>query len=1610
MTRNPPPAAPDDLIARAVGVQFSHHPTLVSVSAQWLTVAIQQAYPTLAINLAITKVGIPNAMGGWDLRYLLNVALDHLRGRGAPDFAPRNQREYFLTQNAPHPLVPGGEHAPPIDMRVIERIIRELPAIVPLAFQQALLSYWEREVAVGVNRWRWLAQWLSSNLFSTAVEPSSSGTVRTLLKQIIDYPDRLDREQAMKTSAAHVYLLETTLVREGRSYRLLTPDLLVMQASQTLVCDLSGAIEVFASRDEFERYWHQKISRQLVADRISWQCYEPNGNVFEAQAGVVLDQQLENVAAIQLPDVSRHTELELEYDALTDPSCLFVQPTAPASRRSARSLDDLPGWLKEAPVTQRLAYRAHLLELAGTHAEAPGRSFLDGVDTLRTFAARALRAQMSIDQPLAPGYNPDEVELTFAVAAGYPGGAGIVRRISISLTEFALKNLAGKPAGTLTVRHTGGQLIQEWTTPDYLLGLVQRVDIGKTYPEYLKRLLLSDGDDARQRQRLFCDQLRVQLPLQALGFAIQGQHGFTEQGYRYIAALMQRSDTERVVQGRHIVIRSLALLRRSGAVPDVVSNMFVIESQDLQPGPVVLYRPLYPDVMTQFPDRGALFAAIAEPGVLQDSVLTWLNDGARPLYAHGGFNQPHILRFNLGAEFDRLTLPGPATLAGDNGSEELLQHQGNGQLLSFLFGEHARALVDLADRESVSNAESRWAVLLEGAGLLLNSLLLPLLRGPALSIAWLWMLAQSLSRDIPALQGPDSRARTLAWVDLLSSLGLTLLHSIPRPASNLPRMQAEPLTMAPGLAAWRRAPGVTVAMDQPVAHPTTIALPDVPVAEGRTQFDFAFSNALNQLSNSQRAQLEHFKLPRPAALPAPIESGALQGLYRIERHLYAHIDNALYRVRQDTAGVLILDPQHPSRTGPWLRRDAEGRWSLDLAPKLRGGAPGDRIKAQRQKNRQAQQTMKAAQAQLSQGVARLAAAMTQRFETVKTQRDLYLAARTKLQNWWTLLAANTEQTKVAFLSQQHAQQLAVCEALKSSLEDALAAFSSEVDVLIKARRDLIRAIKPADAVLESSEFESARSNEYGAISAVQLLTHNLHLMMAMDSSTSPQGEPLLSMTRRVNLQRPADTPQAYQAMIPRLADMAEREEQLLKDTTALEATLTEHAQDSARGLNESRAFIRALPTQEMASAMNVVLNNLDLLKTLSIDTLKLTDAPQVQYFYQVMDEQNLRLASISHIALRTYAHFSALDRKAVLTTLIERYSTVERAARVLVEIEPALARAVYHARFVERLEQVRRAAESDLAGLIREEEGLPATVKAPTLREPRRSSQRVVKTQRRGALIGEVRAAQANEPMPVLEVRDPFNQQTIASFIEHPDEGVWKELVVAQPIKPVPAAKQRSLATLKQVAARLIEQGRELERSIVYQMRKLQEPSRREQVAPVDWDTMLTQQANKLTQVIDEIDTDHGARPGVPALLAHYRAEVAGMRGKATDYCSTGYKAQRPTQENVDYLWTHRQVDINLVHRRQPTAVGDYVAEFAVREKNSPTVLWYAHFHYADTEAPNTGYSVAHLKLANQRFLLQKDLVRDAVADDGALLRVIYAPVTPPLDQKLFLGLLGPGG
>ncbi|USW94292.1 hypothetical protein NHF39_23675 [Pseudomonas proteolytica] len=201
---------------------------------------------------------------------------------------------------------------------------------------------------------------------------------------------------------------------------------------------------------------------------------------------------------------------------------------------------------------------------------------------------------------------------------------------------------------------------------------------------------------------------------------------------------------------------------------------------------MLLYRPLYATSLQQYANRAALFEAIAQPGPLQTSVLTWLPDSARPIYDHGGFREPHYLRFGLGSEFAPIRTPPPATLGYAGLNEELQQCLVTGRLMQYLFSEHSRALVDQAERESTSNHESRWQVLMEGASLLFGSLLLPTLRGPAMLVGWLLAMNASFTQAIQTIASDDTSAKEQATIDLLLNVAMLLLDFPPAKAWSVP--------------------------------------------------------------------------------------------------------------------------------------------------------------------------------------------------------------------------------------------------------------------------------------------------------------------------------------------------------------------------------------------------------------------------------------------------------------------------------------------------------------------------------------------------------------------------------------------------------------------------------------------------------------------------------------------------------------------------------------------------------------------------------------------------------------------------------------------------------
>ncbi|WP_348750803.1 dermonecrotic toxin domain-containing protein [Pseudomonas rhodesiae] len=886
---NPAPLLPGAIntAAQAVAAHFAELPDVADVVSQLLSDAIAQRYPSLALDLSATRLATPDGKQ-WVFRPLLSVVQDYLGGHLRLDFSDIGNLSFYLSTHPPRRLRLPGSGRTRLDMQVIEGLIKELADTLPFGLQNALNDFWRNQA--GPRRWRWMAQLLQDTLRIAALRRTDlDPQARQVLDQLVGTPDREQRVARHGAQAVFAYCLETTLRSGERSITLLGPHLVLTHPTNgtpvVLLCSPGGHIEAFPSMDALIQAWGQRQASDYHLDEVLTQRYEPDGDIFDHQAVMILNQQLEQLGALQLPAADGFAALQAHCRQLMDPTAYFLQAPTVSTELLATLRTHLPAGLKNADSTAQAAYRHYSLALASAKQRGGGRTFLTGIPDIQTFTVASLLRELQADAVRLEGaaqadvtaLDPNQLELTFAISAGYPGTVGITQHERMSLTDLAINNLSARPSGEMSITHRAGLTVPSWLTADYLTGsngLIERVDIGLHYPRLLEQQLLASTDEARRRETLFADQLAVQLPLLALELSLRGANGMTRDGARRVAALMALA----VADQQGVVIRHLALLRHPAASPDVVTNMFLIEAQDIASGPHILYRPLYAQALLEFPSREALLEAIASPGEVQNSVLLWMSDSARPVYANGGFRQPHYLRFGQGDEFSPLRTPGPATLSEDGLNDELHQCLITGRLMQYLYSNNARALVAQADRESVSNRESRWKLLLEGGGLLFSGVLYPLLRGPLLLTTWLGNLYSSLQQDIQGLNALDAQTQELASVDLLLNLGLSLFEGPPlpvtaitgavgrRPALPLPRQDAE---------RWPAPP-------MPRIHPGSVALPGVLPGTDTAVLDFSFAQSHLRLTASQRARLNSYSTTPPRPVPAPMASGPSKGLYRFD--------------------------------------------------------------------------------------------------------------------------------------------------------------------------------------------------------------------------------------------------------------------------------------------------------------------------------------------------------------------------------------------------------------------------------------------------------------------------------------------------------------------------------------------------------------------------------------------------------------------------------------------------------------------------------------------------------------------------------------------------------
>lgn len=362
------------------------------------------------------------------------------------------------------------------------------------------------------------------------------------------------------------------------------------------------------------------------------------------------------------------------------------------------------------------------------------------------------------------------------------------------------------------------------------------------------------------------------------------------------------------------------------------------------------------------------------------------------------------------------------------------------------------------------------------------------------------------------------------------------------------------------------------------------------------------------------------------------------------------------------------------------------------------------------------------------------------------------------------------------------------------------------------------------------------------------------------------------------------------------------------------------------------------------------------LQTLKYLTIKDFGAPLFKAFDRVITplQQQVR----THAELNTLA-LSASDRLRVLESLVEHYGSALDGLHGLGIIDVEGLHPAYSARLLKLIEGL---FEEVTQRLAQEVKPVAHTSSQPA-GQPQvmvgRPAKRVIKTRRRGTLIGDL---QSIGNVEIVEVRNEHNQQVLGSYSQQGD--VWVEYVVQTP--PQAPAAPRGLSLVKGEARKLL--------AMLNDHLRRGEHYKKTSRHPQEVQEVLNYEAVRYDKFATELDRAIQAQPENARVPAD-QTLANDMRQAGVRLTELGQTLRKqlclelpPTHGNLEYLLDQRQANVAQLGARIQLSGErrDFIQEYAINDpKGHP--LWYAHFHYPAANTPNADYTAAHLKTREQR-------------------------------------------
>jgi hypothetical protein len=952
-----------------------------------------------------------------------------------------------------------------------------------------------------------------------------------------------------------------------------------------------------------------------------------------------------------------------------------------------------------------------------------------------------------------------------------------------------------------------------------------------------------------------------------------------------------------------------------------------------EPKRVLLYRPLFrQDTVREYSSLAALLEHVRESALFQEGIVEWMDPAVQAIYQNGGFQEPHIAVIGIDP-YSLPEKPAPASLAIELWRNELDDK---------LYEANRKLLIDLADQQSVSNTESRWQRLSEGAWLLFDVLTMAL-RGPVATVAWLGQLLISLEKDLEALEQGNEFARSAAVADLMLNMGMALLHAghtVPADvqATELPRV-SEFL----GPVAQRGAYGEVgvVPVESPLAG--TEAFASRP--ERLLDFSWRGQQGFNWLPHEQRRAIKAMASSISLNGLEPLSSGEAQGLYLVDGSHYAALAGDVYRVEVSAAGVRVIDAHGAS--GPWLAL-VDGAWRVDASIRLPGGMPP-----------------RSAQARLAKRFGELRDAVTaQKLAAEGAQAQFAVLGTEILDLEKRLVTLRVQREKT------HAQEIALPEGdeSRSKLQALIGQFDTriaqwEADMASK-RDDSVRQLElavtadnatlPLLATMKEPKFASLRlTGEWNAslsqneASVRENLIRNTDFIITELSSLAQYGQ-LIDLQTLINGKEISTIPRLYNTFRRKLGIVVEIQERLLVAAEHYDGILSDTPDDfeitgvvgePVRTVGELIGLRRYTTVQ---LRFHHVTNLADL-------ALHLDDAAGQKVLKGYMEDlagTGLRNANEAHGQL-DFANLSAQDRITILQEAWDEYSAaLLNSTRIRNEggkvVEPEMID-----RYQAHVKKLKLDAGDRLVEAVRELEN----GSAPSRRSPYAVSsapQTLVRNAQGQLMIGtEVEV----EGQRVVQVREMFSDTVLATFDQV--DGQWRERQSKRPSLTDEAAP----ADLSMWVQSLLDEGVAVRAKATSYIEN--------DIKGTLLVQLFDQQLERLSQAASVV-SDGG---GGDTLLKSLEREADQLRAQKKLHLTTLYTdTNYPTAEALAFLHAEGVIAVEYVERRTMQD-GSAFDEYKIQRLPSKRNLWAAHFHFSSADAFAEDFTAGHLKTWSQRRL-----------------------------------------